>query len=183
VFIDAGISGSTPLGRRPQGAALLAALRPGDTAVIAKLDRGFRSALDALQTIQNFKHKGFGLWALDLGDCTGNGVSQLILTVLSAVAEFERSRISERISDAKAALRRQGKHQGGSRPFGFAFGSTNGHGRARVLVPDPAEQQAIVDIAAMRSAGESLMAIRDTMRKRGHWISHNLVASICARMS
>jgi hypothetical protein len=26
---------------------------------------------------------------LDLGDCTGNGVSELILTVLAACAQFE----------------------------------------------------------------------------------------------
>lgn len=105
----------------------------------------------------------------------------MIVTILAAVAQFEKSLIAERIRDAKRNLRRQGKHQGGSRPFGYAFGPINGHGKARALVEDPAEQAAIVDIIAMRAAGQSLMAIRDAMRSRGFWISHNLVANLCNR--
>src|SRR6516165_3115312 len=55
VYIDAGISGSTPLARRPEGARLLRVAQPQDVVIVAKLDRAFRSALDALTTIQNFK--------------------------------------------------------------------------------------------------------------------------------
>jgi DNA invertase Pin-like site-specific DNA recombinase len=91
VYVDAGVSGSTPLGKRPEGAKLLAAVQSGDVIVAARMDRCFRSALDALQTIQGFKRRHISLWLLDLGDVSGNGVSQLILVVLSAVAEFERS--------------------------------------------------------------------------------------------
>ena len=181
VYVDAGISGSTPLGQRPEGARLLRVAQPQDVVIVAKLDRAFRSALDALTTIQNFKKRGIALWALDLGDCSGNGVSQLILTVLAAVAEFERSLISERIKDAKRNLRRAGKHQGGGRPFGWQFGNSNGHGRARELIPDPDEQATLAEIIAMRSQGKSLMAIRDMMRARGFPISHQLVANTIAR--
>ena len=39
VYIDAGISGSTPLGRRREGALLPAAVKAGDVVVAAKLDR------------------------------------------------------------------------------------------------------------------------------------------------
>jgi DNA invertase Pin-like site-specific DNA recombinase len=182
IYVDAGISGSTPLGRRPEGAKLLAAVRPGDVVVAAKLDRMFRSAFDALRTIEDFRRRKIGLWLLDLGnDCTGNGIAQLITTILGAVAEFERSLISERIRDAKRNLRRGNKHQGGDRPFGWQLGDANGHGRARELVPDAVEQAAIADIIAMRAQGKSLMYIRDRMRARGHRISHNLVANVCAR--
>jgi DNA invertase Pin-like site-specific DNA recombinase len=182
IYVDAGISGSTPLGRRPEGAKLLAAVRPGDVVVAAKLDRMFRSAFDALRTIEDFRRRKIGLWLLDLGnDCTGNGIAQLITTILGAVAEFERSLISERIRDAKHNLRRGNKHQGGDRPFGWRLGEANGHGRARELVPDAVEQAAIADIIAMRAEGKSLMTIRDAMRARGHRISHNLVANVCVR--
>jgi DNA invertase Pin-like site-specific DNA recombinase len=181
VYIDAGVSGSTPLGRRPEGAKLLAAVRPGDIVCAAKMDRMFRSAFDALRTIEDFKRRRIGLWLLDLGDVSGNGVSELIVTVLAAVAQFERTLISERIKDAKRNLRRGNRHQGGDRPFGWRLGAANGHGRARELVPDAVEQAAIADIIAMRAEGKSLMAIRDAMRARGHRISHNLVANVCAR--
>jgi DNA invertase Pin-like site-specific DNA recombinase len=161
---------------------LLREVQPGDVVVAAKMDRMFRSALDALQTIAEFKKRRISLWLLDLGnDCSGNGISELIMTVLAAVAQFERGLISERIKDAKRNLRRANKHQGGARPFGWRFGKANGHGRARELIPEPDEQQALADIVAMRQAGGSLMAIRDAMRARGHRISHQLVANVCAR--
>jgi DNA invertase Pin-like site-specific DNA recombinase len=181
-FIDAGVSGGTPLAKRPEGGRLLAALRPNDVIISAKMDRVFRSAFDALATIESFKKRKISLWLLDLGgDVSGNGISELIMTVLAAVAQFERSLISERIKDAKRNLRRGNKHQGGLRPFGWRLGEINGHGRARELVPDPDEQGAIADIVAMREAGRTLMDIRDTLRGQGFAISHQSVANILAR--
>jgi DNA invertase Pin-like site-specific DNA recombinase len=182
VYIDAGVSGSTPLGKRPEGAKLLAALRLGDVVIVAKMDRAFRSALDALTVIQSFRQRKISLWLLDLGgDCTSNGISHLIATILGAVAEFERSLISERIRDAKRNLRRANKHMGGTRPFGYSLGEANGHGRARELVPDPAEQAAIATMRTLRQAGASLMHIRDTLRAQGFQISHQSIANILDR--
>jgi putative DNA-invertase from lambdoid prophage Rac len=182
VYVDAGVSGGTPLAKRPQGGRLLAALRPGDVIIAAKMDRCFRSAFDALATIEGFKKRRISLWLLDLGgDVSGNGISELIMTVLAAVAQFERSLISERIASAKANLRRNNRHQGGKRPFGYSYGETTGSGRARDLVPDAAEQAAIANIVQMRNAGMTLMAIRDTMRAQGHHISHQSVANIVQR--
>jgi putative DNA-invertase from lambdoid prophage Rac len=182
VYVDAGVSGSTPLAKRPQGAQLLAALHPGDSVIAAKMDRCFRSAFDALETIKNFKRQRISLWLLDLGgDCSGNGISELIVTVLAAVAQFERTLISERIKDAKRNLRRAGRHQGGRRPFGWRYGEATGNGRARDLVPDDAEQGALADIVAMREAGRTLMGIRDIMRDRGFAISHQAIANILSR--
>ena len=57
--------------------------------IAVRLDRCFRSAVDALNVIEGFKRRRITLVLLDLGDCTGNGVSELILTVLAACAQFE----------------------------------------------------------------------------------------------
>ncbi len=43
-----GVSGPVPVAERLQGGALFAALRKGDVVIAPKLDRLFRSALDAL---------------------------------------------------------------------------------------------------------------------------------------
>jgi DNA invertase Pin-like site-specific DNA recombinase len=181
VFVEEGVSGSTPLYRRPQGERLLAAVRPGDTVIAAKLDRVFRSALDALQVIEDFRRRSIRLILLDVGDVSGNGVSRLVITIMSAVAEFERKRISERVKDSKAQLRHENRHQGGSRPFGWRLGEMNGHGKARELIPIPREQEAIAEILKRRKRGQTLMAIRDAMRVRGFAISHQLVADIARR--
>jgi putative DNA-invertase from lambdoid prophage Rac len=56
----------------------------------------FRSALDALGVLGRLKRGGISLHMIDLGgDTTGNGVSKLIFTILSAVAEAERERIAQ----------------------------------------------------------------------------------------
>jgi DNA invertase Pin-like site-specific DNA recombinase len=179
IFVDAGVSGSIALAARPEGARLLQVLQPGDQVIAAKLDRVFRSALDALETIEAFKRRKISLWLLDLGgDCSGNGISELVLTIMSAVAQFERARIGERIADAKAAMRHNGLHQGGTKPFGWKFGKRVGPGRTCKLVEDAAEQAAI---ATMRTAGASLMDIRDTLRARGFRISHESVRKILSR--
>src|SRR5271170_5585038 len=183
-YVDAGVSGSIALAARPEGARLLQVLRPGDQVIAAKLDRVFRSALDASETIASFKQRKISLWLLDLGgDCSGNGISELVLTILAAVAEFERTRIGERIADAKAAMRHNGLHLGGSRPFGWQLGEHVGPGRTRRLVPDPAEQQALATMQTMRMGDASLMTIRDHLRAQGFSISHQSIAKILARQT
>jgi DNA invertase Pin-like site-specific DNA recombinase len=57
----------------------------------------FRSAIDALGVLSELKKRGISLHMIDLGgDTTGNGVSKLVFTILSAVAEAERDRTRER---------------------------------------------------------------------------------------
>jgi putative DNA-invertase from lambdoid prophage Rac len=130
-----------------------------------------------LQVIEDFRRRNIRLILLDIGDVSGNGVSHLVITIMSAVAEFERKRISVRVKDSKAQLR-HGRHQGGHRPFGYQFGAPNGHGRVRELIPDPAEQAAIAEIIALREGGQTLMQTRDAMRAKGFPISHQLVADL-----
>jgi putative DNA-invertase from lambdoid prophage Rac len=181
VYVDAGVSGSIPLGKRPAGGQLLATLRAGDIVIAAKMYRCFRSALDALQTVQLLKKCGVSLWLLDLGgDVTGNGIAELVATILGAIAQFERTLISERTKDAKANMRRRGVHQGGARPFGYRFGPerpADDSNRARELIEDEAEQAAIRDILDMRAKGATLFAIR----ARGLAITHQTVRAICDR--
>jgi DNA invertase Pin-like site-specific DNA recombinase len=137
-FIERGVSGSKPLSDRPQGAALLAVIRPGDTVITPKLDRMFRSALDALDVLGRLKQGGISLHMIDLGgDTTGNGVSKLIFTILSAVAEAERDRTRERIAEVKRDQRQRGRYLGGTPPYGYRVGE------AGELVEVPEQQMAI----------------------------------------
>jgi putative DNA-invertase from lambdoid prophage Rac len=109
VFVERGVSGSTPLAERPEGSALLAILKPGDVVLTPRLDRMFRSALDALDVLAKLKARKVSLHMLDLGgDATGNGISKLVFTILSAVAEAERDRIRERVSQVKQDQRDRG---------------------------------------------------------------------------
>jgi putative DNA-invertase from lambdoid prophage Rac len=173
VLIEEGVSGSVPVEERPIGGQLFAKLQRGDIVIAAKLDRLFRSALDALKVVESLKGRGVKLHLLDLGsDIAGNGISKLFLTIAAAFAEAERDRIRERIGQAKADQKSRGRFLGGDVPFGFEVGADG------ALVPIGAQQEAIREIAALRAQGRSLRAIRDEMRAKGFQISHEGVARI-----
>jgi DNA invertase Pin-like site-specific DNA recombinase len=90
---------------------------------------------------------------IDLGgDVCGNGISKLVFTILSAVAENERDRIRERSRDAKRHLASQGIYGGGKRPFGWDL--VDGK-----LVPNADEREAIWRMRHMRSAGHTYRQI------------------------
>jgi DNA invertase Pin-like site-specific DNA recombinase len=172
-FVERGVSGAKPLAERPEGAALLTALQPGDVVITAKLDRMFRSALDALDVLGQLQKRGISLHMIDLGgDVTGNGISKLVFTILSAVAEAERDRIRERIATVKADQRARGRYLGGIAPFGWRVGEEG------ELAEVPEQQAAIRTIRSLRAEGTSLRQIAVAMSVAGHAISHEGVASV-----
>lgn len=118
VFVEEGVSGSMPLGQRPQGRLLLEALEAGDIVVATKLDRVFRSALDALQITEQLAKRKVRFVLLDLGEVT-DGLSKLFLTITAAFAEAERDRIRDRIRTAKRDGKQRGRYLGGKIPFGY----------------------------------------------------------------
>lgn len=176
VFIERGVSGAKPLADRPEGAVLLEILAPGDVVITSKLDRMFRSAVDALNICDLLKSENISLHMIDLGgDVTGNGISKLVFTILSAVAEAERDRIRERIRDMKTDQRQRGRYLGGVIPFGWNKGE-NGQ-----LMPVPTEQDAIVCMMQMHKAGRSLRNIAHAMTAEGFALSHAGVGKIIKR--
>lgn len=173
-FVEGGVTGSMPLADRPEGAALLALLKTGDVVITTKLDRMFRSSLDALETLKAIKAKGVSLHMIDLGgDVTSNGISKLIFTILAAVAEAERDRIRERISVVKADQRARGRYLGGIVPFGYQR-------IADALVPIPQQQDVIEAARRWRGAGAPLRAIQARIHvDHGVKLSLSTVHAMC----
>src|SRR5262245_49390136 len=66
LFIERGVSGSKPLAARPEGGRLLKQTRPGDIIITPKLDRMFRSAVDALGVLGKLKERNISLHMIDL---------------------------------------------------------------------------------------------------------------------
>jgi DNA invertase Pin-like site-specific DNA recombinase len=87
---------SGALHARPQPAAALTRVRRGDTLVVACIDRLARSLSHLLQVVEALRAKGSHFRSLaDPIDTSGpSGV--IVLQMLGAVAEFERSLIRER---------------------------------------------------------------------------------------
>lgn len=89
IYRDAGVSGSVPLGERPQGAEMLAALARGDVqhVLASKLDRLFRDAVDCLRTVRQWDDAGTAMHLVDLGGQavnTGSAVGRFFLGMLAA---------------------------------------------------------------------------------------------------
>ena len=94
--------------------------------------------MDTLDVLSQLRQKRVSLHMVDLGgDVATNGISKLVFTILSAVAEAERDRIRERIQDVKSDQKARGRYLGGSRPFGWDIGSDGG------MIPREDEQAAL----------------------------------------
>ena len=177
IEVEKGVSGSVPVQERKVGGALFARLERGDILMAAKLDRLFRSALDALNVVALFKERGVALHLLDLGgDIAGNGLSKLFLTIAAAFAEAERDRIRERIGQSKADQKARGRYLGGKIPFGWRRGDDG------ELISVEAEQEAIREMMRLRiEERQPLRVVVDAMAAKGHTISHQSVVNITKR--
>lgn len=103
---------------RPGLAAMLKALRPGDTLVVWKLDRLGRDLRHLINTVHDLTQRAIGFKVL-----TGHGASidtttpagKLIFGIFAALSEFERDLITERTRAGLASARARGRK--GGAPF------------------------------------------------------------------
>lgn len=100
------------VGTRPQLAVALDFIREGDTLVVARLDRLARSTVHLLHITETIQAKGAALRILDLNLDTSTATGRLMLTMLGAIAEFERSLMLERQREGIARAKAEGKYRG-----------------------------------------------------------------------
>ena len=100
--------------KRGAWARLLADVRRRrlDLVLAWKLDRPFRSTLHCLSTLQEWEHRGVGFACLTQELDTTSPTGRLLLTLLAAVAEFERGLIRERVKEGMANAKRKGARIG-----------------------------------------------------------------------
>lgn len=77
--------------RRPGWAMLQKDVREGDTVIVWKLDRLGRSAVAILKTLEDWEARKIKFRSLTDGIDTSTPYGKFAITVLSGVAEFERS--------------------------------------------------------------------------------------------
>lgn len=117
VAVDVEETGSGSVNNRPGLRRVMDAARRGEVGAVLvwKLDRFGRSSLDVLSNIRALTDAGVRFVAVTQGldvKPQGDAMSQLILTVLSGVAEFERSLIAERTALAARAAHEAGRRWG-----------------------------------------------------------------------
>ncbi len=117
VVLDVEETGSGANNDRPGLVRIMDAAHRGhvDTVLVWKLDRFGRSSLDLLTNLRMLESSGARFVSITQGiDIRpgGDAMSRLLLTMLSAVAEFERDLIVERTKLGIARAREQGKQIG-----------------------------------------------------------------------
>jgi len=101
--------------RREQLEAALDFVREGDTLIATKPDRLARSTADLLAIVNRLEAKKVRLIILSMGGDrvdTASPTARLMLTLLAAVAQFERELMLERQREGIAAAKAAGKFKG-----------------------------------------------------------------------
>lgn len=97
---------------RPELKTMLLTLRSGDILVIDSFSRLSRSTKDLLQLVEQLTSMGVHLVSLKENLDTTTATGKLMLTMLSALSQFERDLIAERTIDGLKAARARGRHGG-----------------------------------------------------------------------
>ena len=172
-FFDVGQSRTLAWARRPQAAALVAALadpdRGWDAIVIGEYERAFCGGQYASMT-PLFEHYGVQLWTPEVGQ-VDFGVEDHEQTMLAlgfqSKKEIIRTRIRVRTAMA-AQTREQGRYLGGRPPYGYRLADAGPHPnkahaawgrRAHRLEPDPATAPVVRWMFGQRLAGHSTARI------------------------
>lgn len=182
---DSATSGSRPMFERDEGRKLWALVQPGDRIVWAKLDRAFRSVVDAAQTMRLLTAKGVSFNSLDLGLDTSTAIGRCVFTILTAFAELELEFIRERTRDGLRAKRRAGLPYGQNAPIGWA---KRGRKKDSYYVPDWDERKQVEEMIRLRDDGMSLEKIvwkmRPVVRTNGRrWNINSVTRAIKAGRS
>jgi DNA invertase Pin-like site-specific DNA recombinase len=139
IYKDHGVSALA--NHRPVLDRVLRELSPGDTLVIWRLDRLGRSLLDLLDTTAALQSRNIGLHSLSENIDTASASGRLILHVMAAVAEFERSLLIERTCAGMKAARARGAKFGRPRVLdGGGLHEAIKQIQTGLSVPDIAEQ-------------------------------------------
>lgn len=97
---------------RPQLQAMLDFAREGDTVYIHEFSRLARSTKDLLEIVEALNKKGVQLVSNKENLDTSTPTGKLMLTMIGAIAEFERQQILERQREGIAIAKREGKFKG-----------------------------------------------------------------------
>ncbi len=104
------VSGSTSAMEREGFRRLIDRVEAGDVLIVTKLDRLGRNAMDVRSTVEKLAGEGVRVHCLALGgvDLT-SAAGKMTMSVLNAVAEFERDLLIERTQSGLKRAKAEGK--------------------------------------------------------------------------
>ena len=160
VLVDSGYSGKDS--SRPQYLKLKSLIFKGEThgIVVHSISRLGRNTVEILQTIEEMKGLGVGLFSVQESFDLASPMGQMIVTMLSAIAQLEGDMITTRIREVLWHKKKNGRIYNGHLPFGL---DRDGE----LLVANEREMQTVRRMRNLRSRGHSLYKIMKRLNSEG----------------
>lgn len=162
---DRGLSGASPIDKRPGLLAAIEDLRThgAGVLVVAKRDRLARDVVIAA-TIERLAQRCGAVVTSADGVGAGDGPeSALMRTLVDAFAQYERALIRARTKVALAAKSRRGERVGG-----VPIGQRLVEGDPSRVEADPAEAKVVAFVMRARGRGRTYRQIADALLAKGH---------------
>jgi site-specific DNA recombinase len=159
---DAGLSAKNLKRPGVQKVLKLARKKMIDAVVVYKLDRIFRSTVDALETTRLFDKLGVSFHSIEETLDTQSAMGRFFFTLTAALAEMERRIIGERTKAALSHKRKRNEKTGGDIPYGYDLIDGG------ILVKNDAEQKVIRWIRRLNKNRYSLRQICRELEKSGY---------------
>ncbi|MET3559315.1 site-specific DNA recombinase [Streptococcus rupicaprae] len=162
-YIDAGFSGGKL--DRPDMMKLIREAKKGlfDTVLVYKLDRLSRNVRDTLYLVKEvFNQNDVHFVSLQENLDTSSAMGNLFLTLLSAIAEFEREQIKERMQLGKLGRAKAGKSMMWAKTsYGYDYHKETGE-----MTINELEAIVIREIFQSYLGGRSITKLRDDINQR-----------------
>ncbi|NCE64632.1 recombinase family protein [Pseudoflavonifractor sp. 524-17] len=143
-FVDNGFSGGNV--NRDGFQKMIKMVRQGKVkkVIVYKLDRISRSLSDFVNILQEFKEHKVEFVSSQESFDTSSPYGEMIVKLLMVFAEFERTSIINRVTQAYAHRSEMGFYMGGRQPYGFELVPTVIHNvKTKKLNPIPAEVEQV----------------------------------------
>lgn len=162
-YIDAGFSGGSL--KRPEMTNLINDVKKGlfDTVLVYKLDRLSRNVRDTLYLIKDvFNINKIDFVSIQENIDTSSAMGTLFLTLLSAIAEFEREQIKERMQLGKLGRAKSGKSMMWSKTsYGYDYIKETG-----TLSVNPYQALIVRKMFEWYLSGMSITKLRDALNEQ-----------------
>lgn len=162
-YIDAGFSGGSL--NRPEMTNLINDVKNGlfDTVLVYKLDRLSRNVRDTLYLIKDvFNINKIDFVSIQENIDTSSAMGTLFLTLLSAIAEFEREQIKERMQLGKLGRAKSGKSMMWSKTsYGYDYVKETG-----TLSVNPYQALIVRKMFQWYLSGMSITKLRDALNEQ-----------------
>lgn len=161
LYIDDGVSGTIPLGDRPDGRRLLDDARVGRFEVVAfkRVDRFVRRAEVLTDAYKTLDALGVSIRSATEPFDTSTPMGRFIMQLLGSLAELDKESLLDRLTTGRDYKARDGKWQGGWIPYGYDL---DADGRlvpsARLAYDGITEAEIIRDLYRRIADGSTLYA-------------------------